>query len=76
MAREALGEIQATSLYTLAEVQRRLGLGRNAVRQWRRKGLEVHYLGRCAYVHGAELIDFVLTHSDRSRSAAGQAYSR
>ena len=53
------GEIVADAVYTLDEIQRRLGLGRHAMREARRKGLRVARIGRRGYVRGRDIIDFI-----------------
>ena len=52
------GEITAAALYTLSEINRRLGLGKKALREARRQGLVVKRIGRRGYVRGADLIDW------------------
>jgi hypothetical protein len=52
------GEINADSLYTLDEIRDRLGLGKSALRTARREGLVIKRIGRRAYVHGGDLIDW------------------
>jgi hypothetical protein len=58
VATRKAGEINADSLYTLDEVQARLGLGKWAIRTARREGLVVKRIGRRGYVHGRDLIDW------------------
>ena len=53
------GEISADRLYTLQEIENRLGLGRAAMRTARRQGLRVRRIGRRGYVLGRDMIDYV-----------------
>lgn len=50
------GEINADSLYTLDELNDRLGLGKSALRSARREGLAVKRIGRRGYVLGKDVI--------------------
>ena len=52
------GEIHAHSLYTLDELDSRLGLGKTALREARRQGLKVKLIGRRGYVRGQDLLDW------------------
>jgi hypothetical protein len=54
----ANGEVFANAIYTLDELDARLGLGKAALRRARRKGLIVKRIGRRAYIRGADLIDW------------------
>ncbi len=53
------GHISADCLYTLAEIKIRLGLGTHALRMARRKGLRVLRVGRCGFVAGEDLMQFI-----------------
>lgn len=53
------GVLSASEVYTLPELQRRLRLGRHAVRAMRRRGLKVHRVANRAYVTGRDFLDFV-----------------
>lgn len=53
------GEISGDSLYTLAEIKARLGLGVHAMRAARGKGLVVRRMGRRSYVLGRDIIAFI-----------------
>lgn len=53
------GAITGDSLYTLAELKLRLGLGVHAMRTARRHGLRVRRIGRRGYVLGRDLIEYV-----------------
>ena len=53
------GEIKGDSLYTLAEVKARLGLGLTAMRTARRNGLKVRRIGRRGFVLGEDLLAYV-----------------
>lgn len=56
---DSLGHVSADSLYTLAEIQKRLKLGDHALRQARRRGLKVRRIGRRAYLLGRDIIEFI-----------------
>jgi hypothetical protein len=58
MGRDTPGFIKANALYTLAEFQQRLGLGRAAYRQARRDGLPVIKIGRCFYIAGQAAMEW------------------
>jgi hypothetical protein len=53
------GVINADALYTLPEIQQRLGLGVHAMRMARRAGLRVKYVGRKGFILGRDLIAHV-----------------
>jgi hypothetical protein len=53
------GRITADSVYTLAEIQQRLGLGVHAIRMARRAGLPERYIGRRGFVLGKDLIAYI-----------------
>lgn len=53
------GRISADELYTLPEIQTRLGLGKRALRTARRRGLTVRRIGRRSYVLGRDLMQYV-----------------
>jgi hypothetical protein len=53
---KSVGEISGDSLYTMDELQLRLGLGRAALRAARREGLIVKRIGRRAYCYGRDVI--------------------
>ena len=55
------------TLYRLSEVKRRLGLGQVALRQMRRKGLHVRYLGRSGFILGRDLIRYIEIHGSETR---------
>jgi hypothetical protein len=54
-----LGEIRPDSLYSLHEIQRRLGWTAHSLRAARRQGLTIHYAGKRGYLLGAEVIRHV-----------------
>ena len=56
---DAPGYIAQDELYTIQEIDRRLGLGVAALRAARRKGLVIHKIGRRSYVFGQDLINYV-----------------
>lgn len=58
VATRKTGEISADSLYTLDELNDRLGLGKKALRTARREGLTVKRIGRRGYVLGRDVIDW------------------
>lgn len=53
------GEIRADGIYTLHELQQRMGLGQAALRTARRNGLPIKRIGRRGYVLGRDLIEYV-----------------
>jgi hypothetical protein len=53
------GRISADELYTLEEIQARLGLGTAALRTARRQGLTVRRIGRRGYLLGRDVMKFV-----------------
>jgi hypothetical protein len=53
------GVIEAGAVYTLAEVQRRLQLGKAAWRTARREGLPLRVVGRRKYVLGADVMTWI-----------------
>jgi dienelactone hydrolase len=52
------GEITADALYTLDELNDRLGLGKAALRKARREGLVVKRIGRRGYCTGRAILDW------------------
>jgi len=63
VATESPGVVTADALYRLDEFQARMKMGRHAMRQARRDGLRVLYIGRQAYVRGADALEFFAAHS-------------
>jgi hypothetical protein len=53
--------IRLDEVYTLAEFQRRTGLGRNGIRAARKRGLPVLQCGRNRYVAGGDWAGFLQT---------------
>lgn len=53
------GFIRSDELYTLPELQRRLGIRAAAWRVLRRKGLPFHQIGKRVLVFGQDFMDFV-----------------
>ena len=53
------GFIRADELYTLPELQRRLGIRPSAWRVLRRKGLPFHQVGKRVLVFGQDVFEFV-----------------
>ena len=53
------GVIIADAVYTLDELERRMGLGVAALRTARRQGLRVCKIGRRKYVLGRDLISYL-----------------
>tara|TARA_B100001741_G_scaffold291319_2_gene271415 strand:- start:3510 stop:3728 length:219 start_codon:yes stop_codon:yes gene_type:complete len=51
--------IAAEALYSLNEVKLRLGIGDATLRKARREGLPVYRFGKCGFIHGTDLIDFL-----------------
>jgi len=60
-ATQPSGRISADEIWTLDAVKAHLGLGASALRQARRQGLRVKYIGRRGYICGRDLIDFIST---------------
>jgi hypothetical protein len=58
VATKKSGEIYADAIYTLDEINARLGLGKSALRTARREGLVVKRIGRRGYVLGSDVIDW------------------
>lgn len=68
------GFVSASEIYTAAELQKRLGLGRDALRAARRRGLPVKRLGKISLIAGKDLIEFVSAiNSSHNRPAQRQA---
>ena len=55
----AASPIRIDEVYTLAEFQRRTGLGRNGIRAARKRGLPVRQCGRNKYVTGSDWAGFL-----------------
>lgn len=53
------GAIAKEALYSLDEVKLRLGIGDATLRKARREGLPVYRFGKCGFISGSELIDFL-----------------
>ena len=58
MATKKPGEIVRGALYTLDELNDRLGLGEAAFRRARREGLVIKRIGRRAYFTGDAVLDW------------------
>ncbi len=58
--------IRIDEVYTLADFQRRTGLGRNGMRTARKRGLPVRQCGRKKYVVGAEWVSFLQGNGDQT----------
>jgi len=54
-----VGVVDPERLYTLEVFKQIMGVGKVAMQQARRRGLEVRYVGNKAYVLGADYIQFV-----------------
>ena len=52
------GFIEAEALYTVAEVERRLGLKEWARKEARKKGLRIKKIGRKSFILGRDVIKF------------------
>ncbi len=50
--------------YGLAELQKRTGLGKAAMRTARRKGLQVRYVAGRAFVRGEDWLSYVEQHGE------------
>lgn len=57
--RRTSGVIQSEALYTLEEIKARLGLGRDALRTARGKGLIVRKIGTREFILGRDIIAFI-----------------
>jgi len=55
----AAGVISCHELYRLPELQKRLGLGKHAIRQARRAGLKIRRVGTRSYVLGKDVLDWI-----------------
>ena len=73
---ENRGPIEPCVLYPLAEIQRRTGFGRHAMRQARANGLPVHYAGNRGFVLGRELIEYVTGASRETPRQDGSEQAR
>lgn len=58
------GVIEAGAVYTLEELKRRSGCGSWALRQMRRAGLPVKYLGGRGFIRGEDFISHVASAGD------------
>lgn len=58
MATKKPGEIVRGALYTLDELNDRLGLGKAAIRRARREGLVLKRIGRRTYCTGDAVLDW------------------
>ena len=56
------GFIRADELYTLPELQRRLGIRQAAWRVMRRSGLRFHQVGKRVLVFGQDFFEYVREH--------------
>jgi hypothetical protein len=56
------GFIRADELYTLPELQRRLGIRQSAWRVLRRKGLPCYQLSKRIVVFGQDVFEFIRQH--------------
>ena len=61
------GHISRDEVYTLDEIKKRLGLSSYALRQARRNGLNVRYVGRRGFIAGQD----AMTYIERSMSRRG-----
>ena len=61
------GVIVPDRLYSFKAFERTTGWGRAAMREARKNGLEVRYIGRTGYILGQTFIDYVLQHGSTSR---------
>lgn len=62
------GVIERDAIYTLRELKRRAGMGDWALRQARRRGLNVIYVGGRGYVRGSDFQAYLDTFSTRERA--------
>ena len=63
MATATLEPIQSDTIYPLAIIKARLGLGSAALRTARRKGLKIRRLGRRSFVLGADVRAYLEEHA-------------
>ena len=54
------GTVEPDTLYTLDEIKARLRWSLHSMRQARRNGLKVLYVGGRGFVQGAAVIDFIV----------------
>lgn len=71
MAVKELGEINSGTFYPLTVFQSRVGWGRHAMRQARRRGLKVRYLHGTAGVMADDFFDY-LKQVDQSEEKSGE----
>jgi hypothetical protein len=57
--RIARGEVRADAIYPLSVFLRRLGIGRASLNALRKRGLQVHPIGRRLFVDGGQAIVFL-----------------
>ena len=70
VATRKAGEVSADCLYTLDEIEARLGLGKKALRTARRDGLMVKRIGRKGFVRGRDLIEWFDKHAKATTEGA------
>lgn len=54
-----VGLVEPGTLYRLEEVMKRMGWGRHAADQARRRGLKATRFGKRVYVKGSDVLDFI-----------------
>jgi len=72
LAVEAAGEVRSGAVYTLAEFRRRLGLGRKAVDEAKRRGLATVKLGKLCFVRGGDWYEFLGAIGDGEQNDSGR----
>jgi hypothetical protein len=65
--------IRVDEVYTLADFQKRTGLGRAGIRAARRRGLPVRQCGRNRYVSGADWAEFLRARAGSRQTASTTA---
>lgn len=59
LARASLGPIEPQVLYPLEDFEARSGMGKTALRQARRTGLKVRYVGNRGFIFGRDFLNWV-----------------
>jgi len=53
------GPIEADAVYPLSVFLKRLGIGRSSLTALRRRGLQIHLIGRRLFIDGGEAVAFL-----------------
>jgi len=62
------GVVSIHEIYTLGELNSRLGLGDWAVRQAKREGLKTARIGRCVFVTGREVLRYLQKQNSETKT--------